>query len=164
MNKSYRTVWNATTGTWTAAAETARMRTKSKSNTAMRSSVTAAVAVMAGVGGGAMSADANAQATGGGLNLCSTTTAANGVRYGQTFGALSNTTAANCAPINTSLAAYQGHAPAFILANNAGTNGSGAGGAAPTASVMGGLMDIWSCTARTACTSAGPPISTTTST
>nr|WP_272929886.1 YadA-like family protein [Burkholderia sp. KCJ3K979] len=138
MNKSYRTVWNATTGTWTAAAETARMRTKSKSNTAMRSSVTAAVAVMAGVGGGAMSADANAQATGGGLNLCSTTTAANGVRYGQTFGALSNTTAANCAPINTSLAAYQGHAPAFILANNAGTNGSGAGGSAPTASVMGG--------------------------
>ncbi|RQZ77567.1 hypothetical protein DF053_37805, partial [Burkholderia cepacia] len=138
MNKSYRTVWNATTGTWTAVAETARMRTKSKTNTAMRSSVTAAVAVMAGVGGVAMSADANAQATGGGLNLCSTTTAANGMRYGQTFGALSNTTAANCAPINTSLAAYQGHAPAFILANNAGTNGSGAGGSAPTASVMGG--------------------------
>ncbi len=138
MNKTYRTVWNATTGTWTAAAETARMRTKSKTNTAMRSSVTAAVAVMAGVGGVAISADANAQAAGGGLNLCSTTTAANGMRYGQTFGALSNTTAANCAPINTSLAAYQGHAPAFILANNAGTNGSGAGGSAPTASVMGG--------------------------
>ncbi|WP_279609089.1 YadA-like family protein [Burkholderia cenocepacia] len=138
MNKSYRTVWNATTGTWAAAPETARMRTKSKSNATMKSSVTAAVAVMAGVGGVTMAADANAQATGGGLNLCSTTTAANGVRYGQTFGALSNTTSANCAPINTSLAAYQGHAPAFILANNAGTNGSGVGGTAPTASVMGG--------------------------
>ncbi|MDO5946480.1 YadA-like family protein [Burkholderia cepacia] len=138
MNKTYRTVWNATTGTWTAAAETARMRTKSKSNTTMRSSVTAAVAVMAGVGGGAMSVDAMAQSTGGGLNLCSNTTAANGVRSGQTFGALSNTINANCAPIDTSLAAYQGHAPSFILANNAGTNGSGAGGAAPTASVMGG--------------------------
>ncbi|QND98074.1 adhesin YadA precursor [Burkholderia cenocepacia] len=136
MNKSYRTVWNATTGTWTAAAETARMRTKSKSNTAMRSSVTAAVAVMAGVGGGAMSADANAQATtGGGLNLCMNTTAANGVRYGQTFGSLSNTVNANCAPINTSLPAYQGHAPSFILGNNANTNG--ASGLAQTASVMG---------------------------
>ncbi|MDS0790677.1 YadA-like family protein [Burkholderia pseudomultivorans] len=136
MNKTYRTVWNATTGTWTAAAETARTRTKSKSNTAMRSSVTAAVAVMAGVGGGAVSMDAMAQATtGGGLNLCSNTTAANGVRYGQTFGALSNTVNANCAPINTSLPSYQGHAPSFILANNAGTNG--AAGLTPTASVMG---------------------------
>nr|WP_310640641.1 YadA-like family protein [Burkholderia cenocepacia] len=139
MNKTYRTVWNATTGTWAAAPETARMRTKTKSSSAMKSSVTAAVAVMAGVGGGTMSVDAMAQTTtGGGLNLCSTSPAANGVRYGQTFGALSNTTSANCAPINTSLAAYQGHAPAFILANNAGTNGSSVGASAPTASVMGG--------------------------
>ncbi|MDR5665671.1 YadA-like family protein [Burkholderia cenocepacia] len=135
MNKSYRTVWNATTGTWAAAPETARMRTKSKANSTMRSSVTAAVAVMAGVGGGTMSVDAMAQATGGGLNLCSNTTAANGVRYGQTFGALSNTTSANCAPINTSLPTYQGHAPSFVLGNNAGTNG--ATGSTPTASVMG---------------------------
>nr|WP_310624522.1 YadA-like family protein [Burkholderia cenocepacia] len=135
VNKSYRTVWNATTGTWAAAPETARMRTKSKANSTMRSSVTAAVAVMAGVGGGTMSVDAMAQATGGGLNLCSNTTAANGVRYGQTFGALSNTTSANCAPINTSLPTYQGHAPSFVLGNNAGTNG--ATGSTPTASVMG---------------------------
>nr|WP_175822762.1 YadA-like family protein [Burkholderia sp. BCC0419] len=135
MNKSYRTVWNATTGTWAAAPETARMRTKSKSNTAMRSSVTAAVAVMAGVGGGTVSVDAMAQATGGGLNLCSTTTAANGVRYGQTFGALSNTVSANCGPINTGLPTYQGHAPSFVLGNNANTNG--AAGSTPTASVMG---------------------------
>ncbi|WP_349252641.1 YadA-like family protein [Burkholderia cenocepacia] len=135
VNKSYRTVWNATTGTWAAAPETARMRTKSKANSTMRSSVTAAVAVMAGVGGGTMSVDAMAQATGGGLNLCSNTTAANGVRYGQTFGALSNTVNANCAPINTSLPTYQGHAPSFVLGNNAGTNG--ATGSTPTASVMG---------------------------
>nr|WP_282960380.1 YadA-like family protein [Burkholderia cenocepacia] len=136
VNKSYRTVWNATTGTWAAAPETARMRTKSKANSTMRSSVTAAVAVMAGVGGGTMSVDAMAQATGGGLNLCSSTTAANGVRYGQTFGALSNTSA-NCGPINSSLPSYQGHTAAFILANNANTNGATAG-VAPTASVMGG--------------------------
>ncbi|MCW5115758.1 YadA-like family protein [Burkholderia cenocepacia] len=136
MNKSYRTVWNATTGTWAAAPETARMRTKSKSNATMKSSVTAAVAVMAGVGGVTMATDANAQAmTGGGLNLCSNTTAANGVRYGQTFGALTNTVNANCAPINTSLPSYQGHAPSFILGNTANTNG--ATGTAPTASVMG---------------------------
>ncbi|SDR48925.1 Head domain of trimeric autotransporter adhesin [Burkholderia orbicola] len=137
MNKSYRTVWNATTGTWAAAPETARMRTKSKANSTMRSSVTAAVAVMAGVGGGTMSVDAMAQATGGGLNLCSTTALSNGVRLGQTFGALSNTTSANCGPINSSLPSYQGHTAAFILANNAGTNGATAG-VAPTASVMGG--------------------------
>ncbi|WP_412668072.1 YadA-like family protein [Burkholderia orbicola] len=137
VNKSYRTVWNATTGTWAAAPETARMRTKSKANSTMRSSVTAAVAVMAGVGGGTMSVDAMAQATGGGLNLCSTTALSNGVRLGQTFGALSNTTSANCGPINSSLPSYQGHTAAFILANNAGTNGATAG-VAPTASVMGG--------------------------
>ncbi len=136
MNKTYRTVWNATTGTWAAAPETARMRTKSKSSSAMKSSVSAAVAVMAGVGGGAVSVDAMAQTSGGGLNLCATTTSANGVRYGQTFGALSNTAGANCAPTNTALPSYQGHAPSFILGNNAGTNG-GTSGTAPTASVMG---------------------------
>ncbi|WP_034176019.1 ESPR-type extended signal peptide-containing protein, partial [Burkholderia cenocepacia] len=138
MNKSYRTVWNATTGTWAAAPETARMRTKSKANSTMRSSVTAAVAVMAGVGGGTVSVDAMAQATGGGLNLCSSTTAANGVRYGQTFGALSNTANANCGPINSALPSYQGHTAAFILGNNANTNGA-TSGIAPTASVMGGI-------------------------
>ncbi|MBN3503068.1 YadA-like family protein [Burkholderia cenocepacia] len=137
MNKTYRTVWNATTGTWAAAPETARMRTKSKANSTMKSSVTAAVAVMAGVGGGAMSMDAMAQVTtGGGLNLCSTSAAANGVRYGATYGALGSTSNANCAPIDTRLASYQGHAPAFILGNNANTNGA-TSGTAPTASVMG---------------------------
>nr|WP_276209008.1 YadA-like family protein [Burkholderia cenocepacia] len=137
VNKTYRTVWNATTGTWAAAPETARMRTKSKANSTMKSSVTAAVAVMAGVGGGAMSMDAMAQVTtGGGLNLCSTSAAANGVRYGATYGALGSTSNANCAPIDTRLASYQGHAPAFILGNNANTNGA-TSGTAPTASVMG---------------------------
>ncbi len=103
----------------------------------MRSSVTAAVAVMAGMGGGVASLDAMAATgTGGGLNLCLTDPVADGVRYGQTFGSTRNLTAANCAPINSSLPSYQGHTASFILANNANVDGS-ASPTAPTASVMG---------------------------
>ncbi|MBR8234806.1 MULTISPECIES: YadA-like family protein [unclassified Burkholderia] len=143
MNKSYRTVWNATTGTWTAAAETARMRTKSKSNTAMRSSVTAAVAVMAGVGGGAMSADANAQAANGGgsLSLC-----APGGTQGMLFGGGSATgtrnTGSNCGAPIANWRLSEGHARSFQLYNHANANGSGVGQAsAATEAGISGTVD-----------------------
>ncbi|MEB2602374.1 YadA-like family protein [Burkholderia cenocepacia] len=143
MNKSYRTVWNATTGTWTAAAETARMRTKSKSNTTMRSSVTAAVAVMAGVGGGAMSADANAQAANGGgsLSLC-----APGGTQGMLFGGGSATgtrnTGSNCGAPIANWRLSEGHARSFQLYNNANANGSGVGQAsAATEAGISGTVD-----------------------
>ncbi|OXI65778.1 hypothetical protein CFB81_29370 [Burkholderia sp. AU28863] len=143
MNKSYRTVWNATTGTWTAAAETARMRTKSKSNTTMKSSVTAAVAVMAGVGGGAMSADANAQAANGGgsLSLC-----APGGTQGMLFGGGSATgtrnTGSNCGAPIANWRLSEGHARSFQLYNHANANGSGVGQAsAATEAGISGTVD-----------------------
>ncbi|VWB96439.1 YadA-like family protein [Burkholderia metallica] len=134
MNKTYRTVWNPTTGTWVAAAETARAR--KKSNSTMRSSVTAAVAVMAGFGGGAIAIDAEAQTANGNgaLNLCG---GVNGA-VGHTFGYSGQTVNANCAPIATNNPTYQGHAPSFVLGNGGDLNGaSGAGATANTASVAG---------------------------
>ncbi|AQQ25435.1 YadA-like family protein [Burkholderia cenocepacia] len=137
MNKSYRTVWNATTGTWTAAAETARMRTKSKSNTTMKSSVTAAVAVMTGVGGGAMSLDANAQAANGNgsLVLCGPTS---GPVYGQSFGSggatgtrLTGGCVANPSRIS------QNRDIAFQLYNH--SNGAGGGVGQPSAATEAGI-------------------------
>nr|WP_254617193.1 YadA-like family protein [Burkholderia metallica] len=143
VNKSYRTVWNATTGTWAAAPETARMRTKSKSNTAMRSSVTAAVAVMAGVGGGTMAADANAQAANGGgsLSLC-----APGGTAGMLFGGGSATgtpnTGTNCGAPVANWRLSEGHARSFQLYNNANANGSGIGQAsAATEAGISGTVD-----------------------
>ncbi|HHT8842628.1 TPA: beta strand repeat-containing protein, partial [Burkholderia cenocepacia] len=137
MNKTYRTVWNATTGTWTAAAETARMRTKSKSNTTMKSSVTAAVAVMTGVGGGAMSLDANAQAANGNgsLVLCGPTS---GPVYGQSFGSggatgtrLTGGCIANPSRIS------QNRDIAFQLYNH--SNGAGGGVGQPSAATEAGI-------------------------
>ncbi|MCA8258549.1 adhesin, partial [Burkholderia sp. AU31624] len=123
MNKSYRTVWNASTGTWTAAAETARASKKSKSNSTMRSSVTAAVAVMAGVGGVAMSADVSAQTlpTGnGGLALC-------GPSSGLAYGPGGSVGVGSC---NLTTSPYApGHEMAFQLTNNAAANGGTTGSA-----------------------------------
>ncbi|PXX26218.1 trimeric autotransporter adhesin [Burkholderia pyrrocinia] len=134
MNKTYRTVWNPTTGTWVAAAETARAR--KKSNSTMRSSVTAAVAVMAGFGGGAIAIDAEAQTANGNgaLNLCG---GANGA-VGHTFGYSASTTNANCAAIGTNNPTYGGRAPSFVLGNGGDLNGaSGPGSTGSTASVAG---------------------------
>ncbi|WP_349252972.1 YadA-like family protein [Burkholderia cenocepacia] len=143
VNKSYRTVWNATTGTWAAAPETARMRTKSKSNSTMRSSVTAAVAVMAGVGGGTMAADANAQAANGGgsLSLC-----APGGTAGMLFGGGSATgtrnTGTNCGAPIANWRLSEGHVRSFQLYNNANANGSGIGQAsAATEAGISGTVD-----------------------
>ncbi|WP_084044162.1 YadA-like family protein [Burkholderia sp. A2] len=141
MNKSYRTVWNATTGTWTAAAETARMRTKSKSNTAMRSSVTAAVAVMAGVGGGAMSADANAQASNGNgsLILCSPSGSSRpGTAFGGGYG--SGTALTGCGAPNP---IFNNRTTSFMLYNNANANGTSTGsrGSAGTEAGIQGSTD-----------------------
>ncbi|KWF17329.1 YadA-like family protein [Burkholderia pseudomultivorans] len=143
MNKTYRTVWNATTGTWTAAAETARTRTKSKSNTAMRSSVTAAVAVMAGVGGGAMSADANAQAANGGgsLALCAPSGSS---YYGTTFGG-GNTAGTRMTGACGAIPGFrlsEGHVTSFQLYNNSNVNGGGVGQAsAATEAGISGTVD-----------------------
>jgi len=134
VNKTYRTVWNPTTGTWVAAAETARAR--KKSNSTMRSSVTAAVAVMAGFGGGAIAIDAEAQTANGNgaLNLCG---GANGA-VGHTFGYSASTTNANCAAIGTNNPTYGGRAPSFVLGNGGDLNGaSGPGSTGSTASVAG---------------------------
>ncbi|WP_230951143.1 YadA-like family protein [Burkholderia anthina] len=134
MNKTYRTVWNPTTGTWVAAAETAR--SQKKSNSTMRSSVTAAVAVMAGVGGSAIAIDAGAQTANGNgaLNLCG---GANG-GVGHTFGYSGATTNANCSVIGTNNPVYRGHAPSFVLGNGGDLNGAaGVGSTASTASVAG---------------------------
>ncbi|MDN7994605.1 ESPR-type extended signal peptide-containing protein, partial [Burkholderia orbicola] len=139
MNKTYRTVWNATTGTWTAAAETARMRTKS--NTTMRSSVTAAVAVMAGVGGGVVAADANAQASNGNgsLTLCSPSGSS---RPGTSFGGgnSSGTALTACAVANP---IFNNRATSFMLYNNATANGTstGARGSAGTEAGIQGSTD-----------------------
>ncbi|ONY92829.1 hypothetical protein A8F31_21035, partial [Burkholderia cenocepacia] len=144
MNKSYRTVWNATTGTWTAAAETARMRTKSKSNSAMRSSVTAAVAVMAGVGGGAMSADANAQAANGNGSLTLCTPGGSGGYYGSVFGggSISGTRLTGCGAAVSTFRLSEGHVRSFQLYNNSAANGSGAGQAsAATEAGISGTVD-----------------------
>ncbi|WP_415877853.1 YadA-like family protein [Burkholderia cenocepacia] len=136
VNKTYRSVWNPTTGTWVAAAETVRAR--KKSNSTMRSSVTAAVAVMAGFGGGAIAIDAEAQtATGNGaLNLCGGTNGA----VGHTFGYAGQALNANCAPINLDSPTYQGHAPSFMLGNGdrpLGEGTSGTGATPNTAAVSG---------------------------
>ncbi|WP_279610047.1 ESPR-type extended signal peptide-containing protein, partial [Burkholderia cepacia] len=142
MNKTYRTVWNATTGTWTAAAETARMRTKSKSNTTMRSSVTAAVAVMAGIGGGAMSVDANAQAANGNgmLGLCSPSGSSRvGTAFGggNSSGTALTTGACGASPI------FNNRSTSFMLYNNATANGTSTGsrGSAGTEAGIQGSTD-----------------------
>ncbi|WP_322037527.1 YadA-like family protein [Burkholderia cepacia] len=144
MNKSYRTVWNATTGTWTAVAETARMRTKSKTNTAMRSSVTAAVAVMAGVGGVAMSADANAQAANGGGSLSLCAPSGSGY-YGTTFGGgntVGTRTTAACGTAISNFRLSEGHVRSFQLYNNSNVNGGGVGQAsAATEAGISGTVD-----------------------
>ncbi|WP_321881259.1 YadA-like family protein [Burkholderia cepacia] len=144
MNKTYRTVWNATTGTWTAAAETARMRTKSKTNTAMRSSVTAAVAVMAGVGGVAMSADANAQAANGGGSLSLCAPSGSGY-YGTTFGGgntVGTRTTAACGTAISNFRLSEGHVRSFQLYNNSNVNGGGVGQAsAATEAGISGTVD-----------------------
>ncbi|MBR7989776.1 YadA-like family protein [Burkholderia cenocepacia] len=142
MNKSYRTVWNATTGTWAAAPETARMRTKSKANSTMRSSVTAAVAVMAGVGGGTMAADANAQAASNGngsLVLCSPSGSS---RPGTAFGGGNSsgtglTGGCGANPI------FNNRSTSFMLYNNATANGTstGARGSAATEAGIQGSQD-----------------------
>ncbi|MDF0503838.1 ESPR-type extended signal peptide-containing protein, partial [Burkholderia cenocepacia] len=126
MNKTYRTVWNATTGTWTAAAETARMRTKSKTNTAMRSSVTAAVAVMAGVGGGAVSTEAMAQASNGNgmLGLCSPSGSPRiGTVFGGGYGSGTALTSGACGanPI------FNNRTTSFMLYNNSTASGTSTG-------------------------------------
>ncbi|MBN3565501.1 YadA-like family protein [Burkholderia cenocepacia] len=139
MNKSYRTVWNATTGTWAAAPETARMRTKSKSNSAMRSSVTAAVAVMAGVGGGAMSADANAQAANGNGTIGVCGPAGSG---GRTFGYSGGFVNIPCVTTGGNPGAdalYQGRAASFILTNDANQYGQGTGNTNVPVSSMAGI-------------------------
>ncbi len=55
MNKSYRTVWNATTGTWVAAEETARSKSKGSSRVARKALV--AVALGGAAVGGVSAAD-----------------------------------------------------------------------------------------------------------
>ncbi len=143
MNKTYRTVWNATTGTWAAAPETARMRTKSKSSSTMRSSVTAAVAVMAGVGGGTMSVDAMAQAANGGgsLTLCAPGTGATGTTFGGGNIAGTRTTAA-CGGAIQNFRLSEGHERSFQLYNNSNANGGGVGQAsAATEAGISGTVD-----------------------
>ncbi|WP_244115188.1 YadA-like family protein [Burkholderia contaminans] len=143
MNKTYRTVWNATTGTWAAAPETARMRTKSKSSSAMKSSVSAAVAVMAGVGGGAMSVDAMAQAANGGgsLSLCAPGTGATGTTFGGGNTVGTRTTAA-CGTAIPNFRLSEGHERSFQLYNNSNVNGSGIGQAsAATEAGISGTVD-----------------------
>jgi len=126
VNKTYRTVWNPTTGTWVAAAETARAR--KKSNSTMRSSVTAAVAVMAGVGGGGFAVEAGAQTAAngnGGLALCGPTTGIS-LGSGSSVGnALSGCNTASSSPL------YQGRTMAFALTNNSSSVGSSSGNATP---------------------------------
>ncbi|SOT42171.1 YadA-like family protein [Burkholderia cenocepacia] len=137
MNKSYRTVWNATTGTWAAAPETARMRTKSKSNATMKSSVTAAVAVMTGVGGGAVSLDAMAQAANGNgsLVLCGPTT---GSALGESFGSGSATgTRLTGGCVANPSRISQNRALAFQLYNH--SNGAGGGVGQPSAATEAGI-------------------------
>ncbi|WP_367033698.1 YadA-like family protein [Burkholderia semiarida] len=126
MNKTYRTVWNPTTGTWVAAAETARAR--KKSNSTMRSSVTAAVAVMAGVGGSGFAVEAGAQAAAngnGGLALCGATT---GISLGSGSTGFNRLTACNG---TSSSALYQGRPMAFALTNDSSAIGSTVGIANP---------------------------------
>ncbi|MCA8404565.1 YadA-like family protein [Burkholderia cenocepacia] len=142
MNKSYRTVWNATTGTWAAAPETARMRTKSKANSTMRSSVTAAVAVMAGVGGGTVSVDAMAQAASNGngsLSLCSPSGSS---RPGTSFGGgnSSGTALTGCGAPNP---VFGNRTTSFMLYNNATANGTSTGsrGSAGTEAGIQGSRD-----------------------
>ncbi|AQQ37678.1 hypothetical protein A8E81_36775 [Burkholderia cenocepacia] len=142
VNKSYRTVWNATTGTWAAAPETARMRTKSKANSTMRSSVTAAVAVMAGVGGGTVSVDAMAQAASNGngsLSLCSPSGSS---RPGTSFGGgnSSGTALTSCGVANP---VFGNRTTSFMLYNNATANGTSTGsrGSAGTEAGIQGSRD-----------------------
>ncbi|WFF88796.1 ESPR-type extended signal peptide-containing protein [Burkholderia contaminans] len=141
MNKTYRTVWNATTGTWAAAPETARMRTKSKSNTAMKSSVSAAVAVMAGVGGGTVSVDAMAQAANGygSLSLCAP--GSTGTVFGS--GAISGTrTTGVCGAAISNFRLSEGHVRSFQLYNHSNAAGGGIGQAsAATEAGISGTVD-----------------------
>ncbi|KVE04664.1 ESPR-type extended signal peptide-containing protein, partial [Burkholderia anthina] len=126
MNKTYRTVWNPTTGTWVAAAETARAR--KKSNSTMRSSVTAAVAVMAGVGGSGFAVEAGAQTAAngnGGLSLCGTTT---GMSFGSGYSVGAAVSGCNLAPDS---ALYQGHPISFALGNNSTAAGTNVGATTP---------------------------------
>ncbi|WP_414857200.1 ESPR-type extended signal peptide-containing protein, partial [Burkholderia sp. IT-111MI5] len=140
MNKTYRTVWNATTGTWTAAAETARSRSKSNSNA--KSAIATAVAMMAGVGGAAVSFDAQAQAAAngaGGLNLCGPTGGANGVTFGS--GALTGTSLTAACTANPSRLSLN-HPMAFQLYNNTTSTGSGMGQPSAATEVgIGGSKD-----------------------
>nr|WP_244110641.1 YadA-like family protein [Burkholderia cenocepacia] len=137
MNKTYRTVWNPTTGTWVAAAETARAR--KKSNSTMRSSVTAAVAVMAGVGGGGFAVEAGAQTAANGngaLALCGATT---GIAYGSGYTAGTSLSGCNSTANND---LYQGRLPSFGLYNSSTATGTTVGPATlATAAGVSGSKD-----------------------
>jgi len=137
VNKTYRTVWNPTTGTWVAAAETARAR--KKSNSTMRSSVTAAVAVMAGVGGGGFAVEAGAQTAANGngaLALCGATT---GIAYGSGYTAGTSLSGCNSTANND---LYQGRLPSFGLFNSSTATGTTVGPATlATAAGVSGSKD-----------------------
>ncbi|MDT6998041.1 ESPR-type extended signal peptide-containing protein, partial [Burkholderia cenocepacia] len=139
MNKSYRTVWNATTGTWTAAAETARMRTKSKSNATMKSSVTAAVAVMAGVGGGAMAVDAHAQVANGNGTIGVCGPAGSGGRTFGYAGGFANIPCVTTGGNPGANALYQGRAASFLLSNDSNLYGQGTGNTNISVASMAGI-------------------------
>ena len=81
MNKAYRSVWNATSGTWVAAAETAKGRSKGSSSKVLRS-----VVISSAVLGAAVTAPGIAQANTIAMGNCTNGAVQtfNGISYGPT--------------------------------------------------------------------------------
>ncbi|QBQ95850.1 YadA-like family protein [Paraburkholderia pallida] len=131
MNKTYRSIWNESTGTWVAVQENAQARSKKSSTRGSR--VTVAVV---GVGSALAASGAFAQATvgNGGVELC----AANQSTAGAAYGFKSSTTNLNCTG--------SASAPAFAFSlNNASDTTGGNGFSASTARVTGysnGLLEL----------------------
>ncbi|MET3212828.1 UNVERIFIED_ORG: autotransporter adhesin [Burkholderia territorii] len=144
MNKTYRNIWNAATGTWTAVAETAKSHSKGTARAARQAVV--ALALGGASVGGAFAADActTADGTSGTVDeagVCQAPVALKGARSIGTTAALDDTvikvggtTAATISGNTSNIAIGSGassysdpaNSPAIALGWNANSNGAGA--------------------------------------
>nr|KVA04084.1 transporter [Burkholderia sp. NRF60-BP8] len=132
MNKTYRNIWNAATGTWTAVAETAKSHSKGSARAARQAVV--ALALGGAVVGGAYAADA-----------CSTeddrsgwVDATGACVLASTTGGMSRSSAITSNPLNDALIKVNaGNANTEATASNTGSIAIG-GGAMATASGSNG--------------------------
>ncbi|MBR8041860.1 YadA-like family protein [Burkholderia cenocepacia] len=127
MNKMYRSIWNAVTNTWTAAAETAKSNSKGSSRAARQAVI--AIALGSASIGGAMAADVCTAEDGssGTVDAAGVCKAAGGSAIG-TMGTIGTTAALDDAyiKVNGTVAATATATGAIAIGHNATANATGA--------------------------------------